>query len=53
MIQTFPPDFKWVGTKTAIEQMIGNAVPVNLAQYVAKVVEGVAGRKKPRKRAGN
>ena len=53
LIQTFPPDFKWVGTKTAIEQMIGNAVPVNLAQYVAKVVEGVAGRKKPRKRAGN
>lgn len=39
LIQTFPSDFKWVGNKTDIEQMIGNAVPVNLAQYVAKVVK--------------
>jgi DNA (cytosine-5)-methyltransferase 1 len=35
MIQTFPSDFKWVGNKTQIEQMIGNAVPVKLAEYVA------------------
>ena len=28
MIQTFPKDFKFIGTKTSIEQMIGNAVPV-------------------------
>lgn len=41
MIQTFPYDFKWIGSKTDIEQMIGNAVPVNLAQYVAKIVKTV------------
>ncbi len=38
-IQTFPPDFKWVGSKTDVEQMIGNAVPVNLANYVAETVK--------------
>lgn len=38
LIQTFPKDFKWIGNKTDIEQMIGNAVPVNLAQFIAKVV---------------
>lgn len=37
-IQTFPDDFKWIGTKTDMEQMIGNAVPVNLASYVAATV---------------
>lgn len=39
LIQTFPPEFKWVGNKTEVEQMIGNAVPVNLAQYVAQIVK--------------
>ncbi len=34
-IQTFPESFKWLGTKTCIEQMIGNAVPVKLGQYIA------------------
>lgn len=34
-IQTFPWDYKWEGTKTDLEQMVGNAVPVNLAYYVA------------------
>jgi DNA (cytosine-5)-methyltransferase 1 len=34
-IQTFPKDFMWTGSKTEIEQMIGNAVPVNLAKFVA------------------
>ncbi len=38
LIQTFPDDYKWVGNKTEMEQMIGNAVPVNLAKFVAKVV---------------
>jgi DNA (cytosine-5)-methyltransferase 1 len=37
-IQTFPTDFKFSGTKTDLEQMIGNAVPVNLATYVAKCI---------------
>ena len=35
-IQTFPADFHFQGTKTDLEQMIGNAVPVDLASYVAK-----------------
>lgn len=34
MIQTFPEDFVFLGNKTNQEQMIGNAVPVKLAQYV-------------------
>lgn len=37
-IQTFPQDFHFMGSKTDIEQMIGNAVPVNLAAYVAKSI---------------
>lgn len=34
-LQTFPKDFKFEGTKTNLEQMIGNAVPVKLAEFVA------------------
>lgn len=34
-IQTFPPDFQLPGSKSDVEQVIGNAVPVALAQYVA------------------
>lgn len=45
MIQTFPEDFNFDGTKTDIEQMIGNAVPVNLGTYVAKVILEKAGEK--------
>ena len=37
-IQTFPKDFVFYGTKTDMEQMIGNAVPVNLANYVANAI---------------
>lgn len=35
MIQTFPSNFMLIGGKTDQEQMIGNAVPVKLAAYVA------------------
>ena len=35
LIQTFPVTYKWCGNKTDMEQMIGNAVPVKLAEYVA------------------
>ncbi|HRN51382.1 MAG TPA: DNA cytosine methyltransferase [Anaerolineales bacterium] len=36
LVQTFPRDFSFDGvTKTDLEQMIGNAVPVNLAREVA------------------
>lgn len=39
LIQTFPASFIWEGNKTEVEQMIGNAVPVNLAKFVARVVK--------------
>ena len=35
-IQTFPKDFAFAGSKTDMEQAIGNAVPVGLATYVGK-----------------
>lgn len=35
-LQTFPESFNFFGTKTNLEQMIGNAVPVNMAKFVAK-----------------
>lgn len=38
LIQTFPRDFVFLGSKTAREQMIGNAVPVNLAKYVGNAI---------------
>ena len=34
-VQTFPSDFQFNGTKTNLNHMIGNAVPVKLAQFVA------------------
>ncbi|EFJ6908710.1 DNA cytosine methyltransferase [Escherichia coli] len=37
-LQTFPEDFKFKGAKTNLEQMIGNAVPVELAKYVAVTI---------------
>jgi DNA (cytosine-5)-methyltransferase 1 len=38
-IQTFPSHFKWVGqNKSDLEQIIGNAVPVKLAEYVANAI---------------
>lgn len=40
LIQTFPASFKWAGSKTDQEQMIGNAVPVNLGTYVANAILG-------------
>lgn len=38
-IQTFPSEFKFSGTKTNLEQMIGNAVPVNLGTFIAKAIK--------------
>lgn len=38
-IQTFPRTFNWNGlNKTTLEQIIGNAVPVNLARYVGSCI---------------
>lgn len=38
LIQTFPRDFVLEGTKTNKEQMVGNAVPVKLAEHVAEAI---------------
>lgn len=38
-IQTFPTDFIFKGSKTDQEQMIGNAVPVNLARFVGTAIQ--------------
>ena len=37
-IQTFPKSFKFSGTKTNLEQVIGNAVPVKLGSFVAAAI---------------
>ena len=38
MIQTFPESFKFVGAASTIEKAIGNAVPVNMANIIAKSI---------------
>lgn len=35
-IQMFPADYKWSSQNTANDQMVGNAVPVGLANYVGR-----------------
>lgn len=47
MIQTFPKSFKFLGTKTDMEQMIGNAVPVNLAKFVGDSINAYLGVENP------
>jgi DNA (cytosine-5)-methyltransferase 1 len=37
-IQTFPQTFKFDGTKSNLNQMIGNAVPVKLAEHIANAI---------------
>ena len=46
LVQTFPYSFNWGNASSSvIEQMIGNAVPVNLAEYVARVLRNhIAGK---------
>jgi DNA (cytosine-5)-methyltransferase 1 len=39
LIQTFPEDFIFNGSKTDLEQIIGNAVPVKLGEYVANCIK--------------
>jgi DNA (cytosine-5)-methyltransferase 1 len=47
LIQTFPKDFIFNGTKTDLEQIIGNAVPVKLGEFVANCInEYIADRQK-------
>lgn len=48
-IQTFPDTFIFNGNKTDLEQMIGNAVPVKLGEYVANCInEYISDRKNNR-----
>ncbi|MCA0458209.1 MAG: DNA cytosine methyltransferase [Chloroflexi bacterium] len=37
-LQTFPQNFVFKGSKTELEQLIGNAVPVKLAEFVANCI---------------
>lgn len=37
-IQTFPESFVFVGSISAIEQAIGNAVPVKMAEYIGNAI---------------
>jgi len=39
-VQTFPKSFKFKGSKTNLEQMIGNAVPVKLGEYIGRSILG-------------
>lgn len=38
LLQTFPADFAWCGSKTDIARQIGNAVPARLAEAIARSV---------------
>ncbi|MFJ9029306.1 DNA cytosine methyltransferase [Streptomyces sp. NPDC102274] len=38
LIQGFPEEFKWYGTKTEIARQIGNAVPVGLGRALAAAI---------------
>jgi DNA (cytosine-5)-methyltransferase 1 len=44
-LQTFPSDFIFSGTKTNLEQMIGNAVPVKLAAFLASAIRDYRNQK--------
>ncbi|MFN4145232.1 MAG: DNA cytosine methyltransferase [Runella sp.] len=49
LIQTFPNNFILNGSKTDLEQIIGNAVPVKLAEYVAKCIKQYINEKRENK----
>ena len=44
-IQTFPKDFVFEGSKTNLNLMIGNAVPVELARFVGEALNNYLSRK--------
>ncbi len=45
LIQGFPEDFKWYGSKIQIARQIGNAVPVGLAARLAEAVHDFLSRR--------
>ena len=44
-LQTFPKGFHFAGSKTDLEQMIGNAVPVKQAEYIARCISSYISEK--------
>ena len=47
LLQTFPPDYGFVGKYGSIERQIGNALPVRVAQAIGLVAAGIASRHLP------
>ena len=45
MIQTFPESYIFTGSKSEVEQMIGNAVPVNLGKFIANAIKDYIDKK--------
>jgi DNA (cytosine-5)-methyltransferase 1 len=43
LLQTFPLDHQWCGAKVAIARQIGNAVPVDLASALGRLVARMYG----------
>ena len=43
LLQDFPPDYLWCGSKTEIAKQIGNAVPSGLASAIARQVKPYLG----------
>jgi DNA (cytosine-5)-methyltransferase 1 len=39
ILQTFPPNFTFLGNKSEVEQMLGNAVPVKMAEFIANAFQ--------------
>lgn len=52
-VQTFPKEFKFFGNKTNLNHMIGNAVPVKLAEYVAMALRNYDRKRKSKTRNAN
>ncbi len=38
LLQTFPSEWSMIGNKSELEQIIGNAVPVKLAEFIGKAI---------------
>lgn len=43
LLQGFPLDYKWAGTRTSIARQIGNAVPIPLGEALGRKIAGSVG----------